>query len=280
MVDSSRDFLIELLEQYWFAPPVALWRSVELRKLATLRYQRPILDLGCGDGLISQILFSGSSPIEFGFDPWFDQVRQAPSSNSYEAVQQAVGDAMPYRDGSFASIFSNSVLEHIPDIEPVLKEVYRVLMPEGVFVATVPSDAFRFLLAGYKNRLAAGNQDAAELYATTVDRCLEHHRYLSPDEWDDLFDQFGFRMLDSLYYIPSEVAAVWDRFNRLFGIHKPGIPFYRWLASPRFRKFGYQKLMKSLIVNIFSRRWRRLYEMEVGPASRGAGLMVVAKKKV
>ena len=43
---TTRDYLTELLTTYWFAPPVALWRAVELRVAAEERYERPLLDLG------------------------------------------------------------------------------------------------------------------------------------------------------------------------------------------------------------------------------------------
>ncbi len=278
MPDPSRDYLAQLLEQYWFAPPVALWRAVELRILAAECFPRPALDLGCGDGLIAQVLFAGDPPIEMGFDPWLDQVRKAPAAHTYMAVQQAMGNAMPYSSNHFATVFSNSVLEHIPDLAPVLREAVRVLKPGGKFIATVPSDAFRQLLAGYRSRIAVGDPEGAEAYATKVDRRLEHHRYLSPKAWQDLLGGLGLRLVRHNYYIPAEVAVVWDRANSTYGIHEQGLPTYRWLASPRLRKFGYQKWIKRAIVRRLSVRWRCLYEMDVAQDASGAGLLVVAEK--
>lgn len=278
MPDPLRDFLKPLLEQYWFAPPVALWRAVELRAIATVDFGRPILDLGCGDGLIAQVLFNGEKPIEVGFDPWFAQVHQVPAAHAYVAVQQALGDAMPYVDNYFATVFSNSVLEHIPRLGPVLQEVARVLKPGGKFVATVPSDAFRQLLAGFQARAGKGDFQGAESYALKVDRLLDHHRYLSPQEWQVTLKDLGLRLVRSQYYVPAEVAAVWDRANHTFGISDEGLPIYRWFASPRLRGFGFQTLLKNWIVRRLSTRWRQLYEMDVSSSDRGAGLLIVAEK--
>ncbi len=278
MPDPNRDYLTLTLEQYWFAPPVALWRAVELRVLATGMFCRPLLDLGCGDGLIAQVLFAGEAPVESGFDPWTSQVQRAVVSGAYRYVQRARGDAMPYPAATFATVFSNSVLEHIPDLEPVLCEAARVLRPGGRFLATVPSDAFRRLLAGYRNRAAAGDIAGAEAYATAVDRRLEHHRYLTPTQWAEILDRSGMRLLCTRYYIPAEVEALWDRANAIYGIHKDGAPFYRWLASPRLRKFGYQKLVRRWIVKKLSRRWRRVYTLEVPEGDVGGGLLVVGEK--
>ncbi|MEJ5311861.1 MAG: class I SAM-dependent methyltransferase [Anaerolineae bacterium] len=283
MPDPNRDYLTLALEQYWFAPPVALWRAIELRVLAAETFPRPVLDLGCGDGLIAQVLFAGEAPVDAGFDPWLNQVRKAPASGAYRHVQQALGDAMPYPDASFGTVFSNSVLEHIPNLDPVLREVTRVLRPGGRFLATVPSDMFRRMLAGYRERDAKGDRTGAETYAAAVDQRLEHHRYLTPTQWAKRLNLAGMQLLYTRYYIPGEVEALWDRANAEYGIHPTGEPFhgksyYRWLASPRLRKLGYQTLMRRWAVRTLGRRWRHAYAQDVLEGGVGGGLLVVGEK--
>ncbi|MEZ4516502.1 MAG: methyltransferase domain-containing protein [Chloroflexota bacterium] len=56
--------------------------------------------------------------------------------------------ASPFPDNYFGGAFSNSVLEHIPDIQPVLNEVSRVLKPGARFLITMPSHLFTQNLAG------------------------------------------------------------------------------------------------------------------------------------
>lgn len=48
------------------------------------------------------------------------------------------GIMMPFEDASFDCAFGTEVLEHCPQPEIVLKEVYRILKPGGVFFFTVP----------------------------------------------------------------------------------------------------------------------------------------------
>lgn len=48
------------------------------------------------------------------------------------------GIKMPFEDSSFDSAMATEVLEHCPEPEIVLKEVFRVLKPGGVFFFTVP----------------------------------------------------------------------------------------------------------------------------------------------
>jgi SAM-dependent methyltransferase len=279
MPDPTRDYLTLLLDQYWFAPPVALWRAIELRTLAVEAFPRPILDVGCGDGLIAQVLFQNDPPIEVGFDPWPDQVRKSPATGAYVTVQQAEGDAMPYAADSFGSVLSNSVLEHIPDLPPVLHEIARVVRPGGRVLFTVPSDTFRRLLAGYRDHVAAGDVAGAEAYATEIDVWLSHHRYPTPDEWREMLSHAGLRLLRTVYYVPAEVMVLWDRANGTYGVQRHrGLPFYRWLASPRLRRFGYQRWVKRRIIRVLGQRWRQAYAMDVPAGDAGGGLLVVGEK--
>jgi SAM-dependent methyltransferase len=278
MPDVKQDYLSQLLDHYWFAPPVALWRAVELRVLAEETFPRPILDLGCGDGLVAAVLFAGEPPIEVGFDPWWEQLQKAASSGIYRSVQQAWGNALPYPDAAFATVFSNSVLEHIPDQDAVIREAGRVLRPGGRFITTVPSDLFRRFLAGYRERMAVGDVEGAEAYATRVDRRLEHHHYPSPEEWTEKLAVADMRLIKARYYIPPSVAALWDESNAIYGITEGSQPFYRWLASPRFKGSKFQGWMRRRVVERLSRDWRRPYEMNVPQGGGGAGLLIVGEK--
>jgi len=279
MPDPTRDYLSLLLDQYWFAPPVALWRAIELRTLSAESFPRPILDLGCGDGLIAQVLFASDPPIEVGFDPWLEQVRKVPATGVYDRVQQAQGAAMPYPSESFGSVLSNSVVEHIPDLDPVLAEAARVLRPGGRLFLTVPSDAFRRLLAGYRDRAAVGDVLGAEAYAKDIDAWLEHHRYPSPADWSRMLDRVGMSLVRATYYVTPAAMTLWDRGNIAYGVRETErfAPF-RWLASPRLRPLGFQSLVRRWITRSLSRRWRQTYAADVPQDGVGGGLLVIGEK--
>jgi len=275
----TRDYLVDLLRAYWFAPPVALWRATELRAASgpCRHAEHPLLDLGCGDGLIGEILFGAAGGVDVGLDPWEGQLRQAAVSETYHHVDQANGHALPYPDESFATVFSNSVLEHIPDVQLVLREVARVLRPGGRFIFTVPSDVFRRMLDGYARRAAAGDRKGAEAYAARVDDRLEHHHYYSPEEWRELLSEIGLSLVEASYYMPEEVERFWDRMNVRYGVGER-TSLWNLLASPRLRPLGYQRLLRRLVVRQLSSLWRPYYDMDVPPGSKGGGLLVVAQR--
>lgn len=50
---------------------------------------------------------------------------------------------LPFVDNSFDCILCNHVLEHIPDDEKAMKELFRVLKPEGMAILQIPQDLNR-----------------------------------------------------------------------------------------------------------------------------------------
>ncbi len=58
------------------------------------------------------------------------------ASTDGSRIRYEVADAkeLPYRDGEFDTVFSNTILHHIPDPVPYLREAYRVMKPDGVLL--------------------------------------------------------------------------------------------------------------------------------------------------
>lgn len=50
---------------------------------------------------------------------------------------------LPFKDDSYDIILCNHVLEHIPDDTKAMKEVFRVLRPEGMAILQIPQDLSR-----------------------------------------------------------------------------------------------------------------------------------------
>ena len=63
--------------------------------------------------------------------------------NSPLATVKADICALPFEDNSFDIILCNHVLEHIPDDQKAMQELYRVMKPEGWGVFQVPQDVNR-----------------------------------------------------------------------------------------------------------------------------------------
>jgi SAM-dependent methyltransferase len=270
-VFKDKDYLSDFLSRYWFAPPVALWRSIEARTLATLDFPAPMLDFGCGDGLYTEAIF-GKQPEIYGNDIAAAELPGARDSGVYfRGVQFADGHALPYPDDFFGSVYSNSVVEHIPDPHNVLPELSRVLRPGGVIVFTVPSDHFRKLLDGYRT---APDKTAAEAYAKSIDEKFAHHHYHTADEWRVLFATVGIKLTEARYYIAPEAVAQWDRMNREYNIG--GRSLFNMAASPRLKGLGYQALMARQVHAKLLPKLRPFYDAK--NRESGGGYLIVGQK--
>jgi ubiquinone/menaquinone biosynthesis C-methylase UbiE len=91
-----------------------------------------ILDIGCGPGNLPVFCEVHSECRLFGVDLWPNQLRQAADKEAYEALFQVnLVDGLPFTRESFDIIVCNEVLMYLPNATEILKEFYRVLVPEG-----------------------------------------------------------------------------------------------------------------------------------------------------
>lgn len=101
-----------------------------------------ILDIGCGS--YPYFLANTSFSEKWGVDQLFD--RETRLDLGHESVNllphHAQKDApLPFPDEHFSVVAMLAVFEHIATdhLQPLLKQVFRVLQPGGVYIATTPA---------------------------------------------------------------------------------------------------------------------------------------------
>jgi SAM-dependent methyltransferase len=190
----ARELLREFLAAYPFQPATAIWRAFEVAAVVQSELPRGVgLDLGCGDGKLTRLVAERAGGWRLvGVDPDPAEVELARAGALYERLHCAPGDRVPEPDGTFDFVFSSSVLEHIPEVAPVLRETARLLRPGGTLVATVPSDELHACLAGPPAawRLLFGSSRAA--YREEFDRRIAHAYYWSDARWTEELRDAGF----------------------------------------------------------------------------------------
>ena len=185
----------------------ALLRATEARFYQGLELPEPCLDLGCGDAHFASVAFD--HPLAAGVDPWRLPLKEAKGRGAYRVLAQAVGGALPFETGRFASAVSNSVLEHIPDLDPVLAELARVLRPGAPFIFCVPSDHFLEFLSVSSALRKVGLGPAARAYEAFFNRISRHHHCDSPKAWHERLVRAGFEIERSWYYFsPGALRAL------------------------------------------------------------------------
>ncbi|WP_188879687.1 class I SAM-dependent methyltransferase [Halarchaeum nitratireducens] len=93
-----------------------------------------ILDVGTGNGFAARTLASQEPHAQvYGLDLSPNMVRSANSHESESRIEYIIGEmhSYPFKDNSFGYVFMMDVIEYSPDPEQALREIHRVLRPEG-----------------------------------------------------------------------------------------------------------------------------------------------------
>jgi SAM-dependent methyltransferase len=173
---------------YWFAR----------RYYAALvrRYAPPgggkLLEMGCGLGHLLGLLqddfqCTGIDLIDYSVE----QTRlNAPKA---EAIQMSADDLSRFETGAFSVVVALHLVEHLPDPQNVIHQVYRILKPGGLFLFATPHPDYS--LRRYKDR----DNDA-------IGKDKTHINVHPPQQWRAWCEANGFTMVkqfgDGLWDVP------------------------------------------------------------------------------
>jgi SAM-dependent methyltransferase len=106
-----------------------------LTRTGLLQEPRRVLEIGCGQGRLLQILHDAGH-IAAGIDLAQEALDRCPSGLD---VRVAEGTQLPFGAAAFDLVLSFDVFEHIPDSDRHLAEVRRVLKPGGHYLLQTPN---------------------------------------------------------------------------------------------------------------------------------------------
>jgi ubiquinone/menaquinone biosynthesis C-methylase UbiE len=150
-----------------------------------------ILDLGCGVGLFLSWLSRGLDARLYGLDVSLGSLSLARQRTS--ALHLVAGDAevLPYANGSFDRVACNGAAHHLPDVETMLREVWRVLLPGGRLALYEPTTtAFSNMIRKFSLRF--------DRFESPAD--LEHKHDLHPEALRASLRASGFENVSISYH--------------------------------------------------------------------------------
>jgi SAM-dependent methyltransferase len=254
----GRQLLEHFLREFPVQPAIAFWRADEIAKVLEVPFpEGKGFDLGCGDGKIMRLILEHVGPREMvGLDLDAREAGLAEASGVYSRVHAASAAAIPEESETFDFVFSNCVLEHIPDLGPVLDEAARLLKPGGDFIFTVPSEHYRECMRGPLLPWVS-----REKYLEELDTRQCHFHYLSIAEWQQLLSERSLALHVATPYLHLREARRWETLSRFtggllynvlgkrkrnkdkelidfqwqLGLRNPNPPLPRWLVSAAAR---------------------------------------------
>jgi len=246
-------------------PASKLFRAIELKTVykecKNMDFKEPSVDIGCGDGYMSSILFD--KKFTYGVDNGeAKDIQIAIKKKLYKKVLIEGAEKMSLKSSSVNFIFSNSVIEHISNNEAVLSETSRILKKNGVFVFTSPSHLFsKYLyISNILNRI--GLAFIGNWYAYKRNKMLNHYHIYSHIEWTKRLVRYGLKVIKYKYYISKDCLIFWDKLAIEVRI--------RSLFDKRAKQNIYKKYQKKI---------QDFYENDPVTNNRGASLFIYAVKK-
>jgi len=256
----SARLLLRMLRYHVTSPYVMLWRTIEVAVMADMAARQGLdltahvdLDVGCGNGVLGHTLIRD---IGVGFDlepagvAWARHHKPA-----YRALLRASATSIPLRAGSQRFVFSNSVIEHIPDGEAALDELARVVKPGGTLLLSTVSEQFPALVLG--------DPRPDPHTRAALDRSYAHHHYYSAVSLGEALAARGLRLRESAYYIIARQAR-WCHRLRVWEQRQPRAGLKRRLNQLRRAPIGL-----ALVLGMYP-----LY----APPACGAGLAIIAQR--
>lgn len=195
--------------------------------MLTTRPPARILDLGCGDGVLTREL------VERGYDVLgIDQSPQMVDKARERGIAAEVADghALPYGDATFDAVFSNATLHWLTRPDEVLRGVSRVLRRGGEFVA-------EFGGAGNMHRVVTALVAGLDARGVAGARCIPWY-FPSVGEYASKLEQAGFRVQVMAHFdrptpIPGDVLGWIATFGESFTRAVPAEQRADYLAEVR-----------------------------------------------
>lgn len=151
-----------------------------------------LLELGCGLGHMLGLLQDDFQCVGIDLiDYSIEQTKiNAPKA---EAYQMSADDLSRFESGTFSAVVALHLVEHLPNPQHTIQEVYRLLKPGGIWLFATPHPDYS--LRHFKDR----DNDA-------IGKDKTHINVHPPAQWRAWCEQNGFKMLkhfgDGLWDVP------------------------------------------------------------------------------
>lgn len=244
---------------------LAIWRGIEAYQMSKIdiNYKNPILDIGCGIGEFAGVFFE--SKVEVGVDIDKKDILKAQKVNKYKKLVLTDARKLPFKDASFNTVISNSVLEHIPAVARVFKESFRVLKPGGYLIYTVPIGSLYNNLFYTRLLQYLGLKKTSLLYYRLLNKVFKHINITPCDNWKNMTKNAGFKIITTHEMISPQATLIFD-LTILLALPSQ---ISRWLFGNRF------------ILNFPGRIWlcEKLFGSLISEeVKKGSNLLVIARK--
>jgi SAM-dependent methyltransferase len=147
-------------------------------------------------------------------------MRLSPIGGEVRALDISARSAVQDLRGRFKTIVCNCSLEHVPELEPALRNIRQFLAPGGELFMVLPAPRWTDTLA-LKRALRRVSARLAQMYAGMFDGFYQHHHLYPAWVWEHLLRGLGFEVeirgigsreanrLTELWYLPAVISFLY-----------------------------------------------------------------------
>jgi ubiquinone/menaquinone biosynthesis C-methylase UbiE/GNAT superfamily N-acetyltransferase len=146
---------------------------------------KTILDFGCGTGNYANVIKKLTTADIYGVEP-SENMREMALAKGLD-IRTGDHANVPFEDAFFDFIFMTDVIHHVPDMNMMFSEFYRVLKPGGLICILTESHQqleTRFWVRYFPTTVAVEKQrypDIPEIIEAAISVGLEEHRVIKTD---------------------------------------------------------------------------------------------------
>ncbi|MDP2632316.1 MAG: class I SAM-dependent methyltransferase [Candidatus Curtissbacteria bacterium] len=164
------------------------WKWYSLKSFL-VNFSGEVLDVGCADGHLTSKIKELLPTVNLtGVDLHKRSINYA--KKKWPQINFVIADAreLPFGDREFDNIICVETLEHVPENEKALDEIYRVLVKDGTLVVCQDTDSFLFnfiwfFWVRWKGKVWEG----------------AHINCVKPDKLEKLLKKHKFRIVDKKF---------------------------------------------------------------------------------
>lgn len=109
----------------------------KLQEISQLGTNKKILEIGCGNGVGTQLIQKFFKPSEFiatEYDASLVEIAQMKAKGSKVIVEAGDATQLRFADNEFDAVIGLSVIHHIPNWKDCVDELQRVIKPGGLLI--------------------------------------------------------------------------------------------------------------------------------------------------
>ena len=245
-MNKTEKILNNFLDLYWVRPEIAVWRTLDVLQMQSIKINSPSIDMGCGDGsfmftclggktdddydvyrtinttnnffertdihnqrtnLKPKIITKPKHSISIGLDLKQNLLDKAEAFHVYDnLVQHNANFKLPFDDEQFKTIFSNTFY-WTKNIEKTLSEAKRICSTSGKLIIFLPDQKFKDLLI--YNEFIKNGYKWAKILDRGIYKNVGNHCFTFK-KWESLFTKIGLKIEYNSNFLSQRFIKIWN----------------------------------------------------------------------